>query len=127
MEAVSDFNQNYTQVFGHCHSHFLKVFSLCFGAAAECNLIEFTDTIYEICHGIPKLGLYRGLCDTGVFDYVMQHGGHKRLMVHVHLDKYTGDCQRMCHIGLTAMPELTLMSLFGEVVCPSYAIDLVNL
>ena len=127
VEAVSDLDQNYAQIFGHCHGHFLKVLSLRFSAAAESDFIELTDTIYQIGHGIPELVLYRGLGDAGVFDHIMQHGSHQRLMVHVHLDQYAGDRQRMGHIRFAASAELPFMSLLGVVVRSSDAVDLVDL
>ena len=48
-------------------------------------------------------------------------------MVHVHLDKYAGDRQRMGHIGLTAVPKLPIVCLLGVVVGSSNAVDLVDL
>ena len=84
VEAVSNLDQDNPQVLGHGHGHLLKVFCLRLGATAEGNLVEFADAVYQISHGIAKLRLDRGLGDARVFDYVMEHGGHQTLMVHVH-------------------------------------------
>ena len=62
-----------------------------------------------------------------VFDHIMQHGSHQRLMVHVHLDQYSGDRQRMGHIRFAAPAELPFMSLLGVVVRSSDTVDLVDL
>ena len=48
-------------------------------------------------------------------------------MVHVHLNKYTGDRQRMGNIRFAASAELPFMSLLGEVIRSSNAVDLVDL
>ena len=84
VEAVGNLDQDNPQVLGHGHGHLLEVFCLCLGAAAEGNLVEFADAVHQISHGIAELTLDRGLGDACVFDYVMKHGGHQTLMVHVH-------------------------------------------
>ena len=48
-------------------------------------------------------------------------------MVHVHLNQYAGDRQRMGHIWFAASAELPFMSLLGVVVRSSNAVDLVDL
>ena len=48
-------------------------------------------------------------------------------MVHVHLNQYAGDRQRMGHIRFAASPELPFMSLLGVVIRSSNAVDLVDL
>ena len=41
VQTVGEFYQDDANVFDHCEHHFAKAFRLCFGAAAELNLIEF--------------------------------------------------------------------------------------
>ena len=64
------------------------------------------------------------LVDTGVFDDIVQHGGHQALMVHVHVGQDAGHGQWVGDVGLATAAELAVVGLLGEVVG---ALDLVGL
>ena len=70
------------------------------------------------------MGAYNGLFDAGIFDHIVQHGGHQALVIHVHVGQNPCDRQRMGNIGLTTAPQLPKVGLLGEVVGAFYLVGL---
>ena len=76
MQAVGDLHQDNPKVFRHGHGHFLEVFGLCFRMAAKCDFVELADSVHQISNSVPELGFDRSLCNTRIFNYIVQHGSH---------------------------------------------------
>ncbi|MNU84592.1 hypothetical protein D3C71_743150 [compost metagenome] len=125
VQAVGQLDQDHANVACHGHGHFLEVFGLGFGLGLEVHLGQFADPVDQFGHGFAELRLQRFLGNTGVFDHVMQHGGHQALMVHVHVGKNIGHGKGMRDVRLAAATALTVMGLFGVEIRSADQVDLV--
>ncbi len=108
MGAVGKLDQHDTHILGHGQQHLAQVFGL--DMLLECGfalLLEGLDDIH-FGHTVDQRG-HAGAksCndvierDIGIFDHIMQQGGHDGLAVHFHVGK--DQCHRngMMHIGFT--------------------------
>ena len=124
VQAVGQLHQNYPDVFGHGHGHFLKVFGLYFGLRIEIKLVEFADPVHQVGHGFTKLAGNGIASQTSIFNYIVQHGGHQALMVQVHFNQNVGNCKRMGNIVFAAVTVLAVVGLLSVVIS---APDQINL
>ena len=125
VQAVGELDQNHADVAGHGHGHLLEILGLRLGLGFEVHLGQFADPVDQFGHGFAELRVERFLGDAGVFDHVVQHGGHQALMIHVHVGEDAGHGQRMGHVGFATAAALAIVRLFGVEVGPAYQVDLV--
>ena len=126
VQTVSQLHQDHADVACHGHGHLLEVFCLGFGLGFEVHLRQLADAIDQVGHGFAELRYQRFLGNTGVFNHVMQHGRHQALMVHMHVGKDIGHCQRVRDIRLATASALAVVGLFCVEVRPADQIDLVR-
>src|SRR5690606_38010473 len=81
VQTVGQFDQNHTDVFGHGHGHLLEVFRLLVFFAFEIDVGELGNTVNQVGDDITELTGQSGFGYPGVFNHIMQHGGHQALMV----------------------------------------------
>ena len=92
MQAIRQFDQDNSNIFGHCQGHFLEVFGLCFCPGLIFHLSQFADAINEIGNGGTELFAKCAFSDTGILDNIMQHRGHQALMIHMHMSENSSYC-----------------------------------
>jgi len=127
VQAVGQLDQNHADVAGHRQRHFLEVFGLRFGLGLEGHLGQLADPVHQLGDGIAELLDQCVLRNAGVFNHVMQHGGHQALMVHVHVGKDVGYRKRVGNVGLAAAAGLPVMSLLGVEIGAPDQVDLLRL
>ena len=113
VQSVGQLDEDDPDVSGHGQHHFLEVFSLSLGSAAEFNLVQAADAVHQLGHHLAKTGADELLAGGGVLDGVVKQGGNHALAVHAQLRKNVGNRQRVADIGFTAGPLLPPMRLAG--------------
>ena len=124
VQTVGQFDEDDANVFRHRQRHLLEVLGLHFGLGAEIQFVEFADAIDQVGHRLAELagdGLTR---EAGVFNGVVQHGGHQALMVHVHFLQDAGYGQRVRYVGFAAAAGLAVVGLRRVVVGAPDQVDL---
>ena len=112
--AVGQLDQNDPDILGHCHHHLAEVLGLRLFAIAKFQLVELGDPGHQFCNRIAKLFGQIGLGDRGVFDDVVQHGGHQGFMVEAHVTQDPGNGNRVGNIGFATGTHLTLVGITGH-------------
>ncbi len=102
MGTVSEFDQNDADILHHRHDHFAEVFGLRLFLVAEIQLIKLRDPFHQLGNAFAKQLFHVLVGGGGIFDHVMQQGGHQRFVVEFHLGQNTGHRYRVRDIGFTA-------------------------
>jgi hypothetical protein len=89
VHTVSKLHKNDPDILSHRQYHLLKVFRLRFCFGLKLKMCQLRYTINDIRDGGSKLGFNCLIADFCIFNYVMQHGGHQTLMIHMHRGKNT--------------------------------------
>ena len=113
MQPICQLDQNDADIFRHRQHHFLEILGLGFRLGLELQMGQLGDAIDNIRYRGAELPLNARIFDLGIFDYIVQHGRHQALMVHVHPGQYIGYGQWMSHIGFAAFTALTIVGLLG--------------
>ena len=78
--------------------------------------------------GMPDIDTrFRMVKEAGVFDYVVQHGRHQALMVHVHVGEDIGYGKGMGNVRLAAASGLAVVGLLGVEIGAPDQVDLIRL
>ncbi len=112
--AVGELDQDDPDILGHGHHHLAKVLGLGLLAIAKLQLVELGYAGNQFGHGVAKLLGQVVLGDGGIFDDVVQHGGHQGFMIEAHVAQDAGHGDRVGDIGFTAGTQLTLVSITGH-------------
>ncbi len=127
MQAVGELDQNHPDIAGHGQGHLLEVLGLGFGLALEGHLGQLADPVHQLGNGVAKLLDQSILGNAGVFDYVVQHGRHQALMVHVHVGEDIGYGKGMGNVRLAAASGLAVVGLLGVEIGAPDQVDLIRL
>ena len=100
--AVGQLNQDHPDILRHGHKHFLQVGNFKFLIVFELHLIQLTDTLHQLGHGITKALGQILFTEGGVFNHIMQQGGHQGFMIHPHISEDTGNGYRMRNVRFAA-------------------------
>ena len=114
MGAVGELDQDDPDVLGHGHHHLAEVLGLGFLAIAELQLVELGDAGYQLGDGVAEQLGEIVLGDRGIFDDVVQHGGHQGFVIESHVAENAGNGNRVGDIGLAAGTHLSLVSVTGH-------------
>ena len=126
VQAVGELDDNHANVAGHGQRHFLEVFRLLFFLGFEFDLGELTDPVHQLCHCLAKLVGQGLLADVGVFNDIVQHGGHQAVMVHVHVGEVFRHCQGVGDVGFAGAAFLAVVGLLSVEVGAFYQRDLLG-
>ncbi|BBM05322.1 hypothetical protein HAALTHF_10610n [Vreelandella aquamarina] len=124
MQPVGQLDDDDADIPRHRQHHLLEILRLGNGLVFEGDLRQLGDAIYQLSHRLAKLRRQSFFRDAGVFNHIMQHGGHQALMVHVHVSENISDRQRMGDVRLARAAALAIVGLLSVV---EGALDLLDL
>ena len=113
MQSVGQLDDDDANIPRHRQHHLLEVFRLSNGFVFEGDLGKLGNTVDELGERLAELGRQGFFGHAGVFDHVVQHGGHQALMVHVHVGENIGDRQRMGDVRFTRAAALAIVGLLA--------------
>ena len=126
VEAVGQLDDDDADVLGHRQHHLLEVLGLGDGLVLEGDLGQLRDAIHQQGDGFAELACQCLEGHAGVFDDIVQHGGHQALMVHVHIGENVRHRQRVGDVRLAGAPPLAVVCLLSVVKGAFDLLDLVR-
>jgi len=114
VQAVGQFDEDDADVLGHGEDHLAEVLCLRLRLALKLDLGEFGDPVHQRGHLLAEAFGEVLSGQVGVFDDVVEEGGHERLVVQTHLRQDAGHRQGVDDVGFAALAELPRMGPFGD-------------
>ena len=117
VQPVGDFDDQHPRVAGHRGDHLAD--GLAFGGVAQHHLVQLGHAVDEMPHLFAEFLGQRFQRVPGVLDGVVQQCGHQRGGVHAQLGQNVGDGQRVGDVRITGMPQLSGVTLVGDLEGPA--------
>ena len=116
MKPVSELDEDDADVLHHGKNHFPEVFRLSFGATVELDLIQFADTVDELCNFCTESGGDLFLRRGCVLNDVVQERCLDTFRIQVQIREYAGYSNGVSDEWLAGKAFLALMGLRAELV-----------
>ena len=116
VQAVSQLDEDDADVPGHGQHHLAQVFRLLLRFRFELDLGDLGNAVHQLGHLLAEFVGQLFFAEPGVLDHIVQHGGHERGMVHVHVGEDVGHCQRVSDVRIPGAAVLAFVCLLGKMV-----------
>ena len=117
MQAVCQLDNDHTDIFCHGKKHLAQVFCLHFQFILRIRqLAQLCDSIYKQRYLFAKLSCNILHCHLCIFNRIMEHSCHDRLLIHLQIRQNDPHPERMNDIRLSGLADLLFMCLSGKLI-----------
>ena len=101
MLAVGQLDQHDAQIARHRHQHLAEVLGLRLLVGGKFHFVELGEAVDQFGNFAAEFVGQFLLARPGVFQHIMQQGGHDRVAIHPPLDYRAGNGEWVGNVGLT--------------------------
>ena len=114
VQAVGQLDDDDADIVHHGQQHFAEALGLAVLGGEEIQLAELGDAVHAARHFVAEIlaDLVGG--HAGVFDDVVQQAGFDGHQVHAHVGQDVGHHQRVHHVGLAGLAQLSFVQFGGR-------------